>query len=146
LDELGRLARTFNAMLGSLELPYQAQKYFVADASHELRAPLTAIQGNLELVERHPEMGPSDRQEAVAEASREATRLTQLVADLLALARADAGVPLSHERVELDRLVLSAVSEARQPASTGRCRVSPGPPDRGSAARSGRAAACRGGG
>jgi signal transduction histidine kinase len=113
LDELGRLAGTFNAMLASLQLAYQAQKQFVSDASHELRAPLTAIQGNLELVERHPEMTPGDRQEAVAEASREARRLTQLVADLLALARADAGVPLRHEPVELDRLVLDAVSEAR---------------------------------
>src|SRR5262249_4866393 len=49
-DELGRLAATFNEMLGSIEAAYQTQQRFVADASHELRAPLTAIQGNVELL------------------------------------------------------------------------------------------------
>jgi signal transduction histidine kinase len=57
-DELGRLAETFNDMLAGLEHAYQAQKRFVADASHELRAPLTAIQGNLELLRRHPDAPP----------------------------------------------------------------------------------------
>ena len=113
-DELGRLARTFNAMLTSLQQAYQAQKQFVADASHELRAPLTAIQGNLELLERHPEMDEADRQEALGDANREARRLTQLVADLLSLARADAGVAIRRERVELDRVVLGVIGEARQ--------------------------------
>ncbi len=113
-DELGKLARTFNLMLTSLQLAYQAQKQFVADASHELRAPLTAIQGNLELLERHPEMDEADRREALGDARREARRLTQLVADLLALARADAGVPIRRERVELDRIVLGVVGEVRQ--------------------------------
>jgi signal transduction histidine kinase len=122
-DELGRLARTFNAMLASLQQAYQAQKQFVSDASHELRAPLTAIQGNLELIERHPDMPAEDRQEAMGEASREARRLTQLVADLLALARADAGVPLRHERVELDRVVLDALSQARRLAHGQRLEV-----------------------
>ena len=112
-DELGRLARTFNGMLTSLQQAYQAQKQFVGDASHELRAPLTAIQGNLELLERHPEMSMSERQEALNEANREAKRLTQLVADLLALARADSGVSIRHENVELDRVVLDVLGEAR---------------------------------
>lgn len=61
----------------------------MGDASHELRAPLTAIQANLELLQRHPEMPPQDQAEALNEASREAHRLTRLIADLLALARAD---------------------------------------------------------
>lgn len=86
-DELGQLAATFNAMLASLHEAYQAQQRFVADTSHELRAPLTAIQANLELVCRHPEMPATERDEAIAEASREAERLAHLVADLLALAR-----------------------------------------------------------
>jgi len=50
-DELGRLAKTFNEMLESIEVAYSAQQRFVSDASHELRAPLTAIQGNLELAQ-----------------------------------------------------------------------------------------------
>jgi len=112
-DELGRLAATFNEMLASLEEAYRAQRRFVADASHELRAPLTAIQANLELLERHPDLPPAEQREAVTEASREAHRLARLVADLLALARADAGIPLRHERVELDRVLVEVIGEAR---------------------------------
>lgn len=113
-DELGGLAATLNEMLGSLESAYRFQQRFVADASHELRAPLTAIQANLELLERHPEMSESDRSEALTEAGRESTRLTRLVADLLALARADAGIPLRLSRVDLDALVLEVFGRARQ--------------------------------
>lgn len=112
-DELGRLGTTLNEMLSSLEQAYQAQQRFVSDASHELRAPLTAIQANLELLRRQPDMPQPDRDEAVEEASREATRLTQLVADLLALARADAGMPLRLQRVDLDRVVLEALAQSR---------------------------------
>lgn len=112
-DELGRLAETFNEMLGSLEEAYRAQQRFVADASHELRAPLTAIQGNLELLQRQPDMPLHEQQEALGEAHREAARLTRLVADLLALARADAGGSLKRQPVDLDGVVLEALSGAR---------------------------------
>jgi signal transduction histidine kinase len=113
-DEIGRLARTFNAMLASIEEAYIAQQRFVSDASHELRAPLTAIQANLDLLHRHPEMPDADRSEALVEVERESTRLTRLVADLLALARADAGLPLRADVVDLDAIVLDVVSNARQ--------------------------------
>jgi len=116
-DELGRLAATFNAMLASIETAYGAQQRFVSDASHELRAPLTAIQGNLELLRRHPEMPATDRDEALAEVERETNRLTRLVADLLALARADAGVTLPQRPVELDMVVLDTFRMARQLAT-----------------------------
>ena len=113
-DELGRLAVTFNAMLSSIEHAYHAQQRFVSDASHELRAPLTAIQGNLELLRRHQGMPEDEREEALSEMTREADRLTRLVADLLALARADAGVPLKYCLVDLDAIVLDAFRAARQ--------------------------------
>lgn len=113
-DEVGHLIETFNAMLASLEDAYRAQQRFVADASHELRAPLTAIQGNLELLRRHPEMTASEREEALAEARREADRLTHLVADLLVLARADAGIQLNRRAVDLDVILLEAFRTGRQ--------------------------------
>lgn len=136
-DELGQLALTFNAMLASLEGAYQAQQRFVSDASHELRAPLTVIQANLEHLERRPDAPEAERQLAIAEATREARRLTALVSDLLALARADAGVQLRKQPVELDRLLLDALAQARHLARGQRLEVealepvtAPGDPDR----------------
>jgi two-component system, OmpR family, sensor kinase len=122
-DELGRLATTFNGMLASLEQAYEAERRFVSDASHELRAPLTAIQGNLDLLERQPGLGEAERREAVSEASREARRLAQLVADLLALARADAGVALRRQPVELDRVALETFGAARHLAHGQRLEI-----------------------
>jgi two-component system, OmpR family, sensor kinase len=112
-DELAHLAHTFNAMLKSLEVAARAQRRFVSDASHELRAPLTAIQANLELLRRHPEMPLEERGEALGEAEREASRLTRLVADLLALAQADVGLPVAHKLVDLDLVVLDAFRAAQ---------------------------------
>jgi len=113
-DELGRLAMTFNAMLHSIETAYQAEKRFVTDASHELRAPLTAIQGNLDLLNRHPDMPEAERAESLTEVTREANRLARLVADLLALARADAGIVLNRCPLDLDAVILEAYRTARQ--------------------------------
>ena len=113
-DELSMLATTFNEMLDSIETAYRLQQRFVADASHELRAPLTAILGNLDLLRRRPDLPPEERQEALEEARREAERLSRLVADLLALARADAGMPLARRPLDLDAVVLDAFQEARR--------------------------------
>lgn len=123
-DELGRLAATFNEMLASLDETYQAQQRFVSAASHELRAPLTVIQANLELLQRGDgRLSPGDREQAVREAHLEANRLARLVADLLVLARADAGVPLRREPVELDRVLLDVLGEARHLARGHRLEV-----------------------
>jgi signal transduction histidine kinase len=112
-DELGRLARTFNEMLASLEEAYRSQQRFVADAAHELRAPLTAIQGNVELLARMPDMPADERAEALAYLDGEARRLSRIVAELLTLARADAGQTLERRPVELDRVLLDALAEMR---------------------------------
>lgn len=110
-DELGRLADTFNQMLSSLQDTYESQVRFVAAASHELRAPLTVIQANLDLLQT-ASMPGEDRVTAVAEASAEASRMARLVGDLLVLARADAGIPIRRESVELDRVTIEVLGEA----------------------------------
>jgi len=86
----------------------EAQKRFVSDAAHELRAPLTAIQGNLELVRLYPQMSNEDRLEAVGDAEREAARLGRLVADLLTLARGDSGVQMVEDDLRLDEVLSEA--------------------------------------
>ena len=121
-DELGRLAHTFNAMLASLQDAYESQVRFVSAASHELRAPLTVIQANLDLLHAK-RMTELERDTAVVEASAEAGRMARIVGDLLVLARADAGVPIRRESVELDRVVLEVIGEARHLARGQRMEV-----------------------
>ncbi|SRR5579884_463211 len=127
-DELAQVVETFNEMLTSLESATQTQRRFVADASHELRAPLTTIQGNLAFLQRHLDELPADeRRIMLADAHQETLRLAQLVEALLLLARADANgdtsstenaVPPTSEEdrqnaapVELDRVILQLVRQ-----------------------------------
>ncbi|MBI2907390.1 MAG: HAMP domain-containing histidine kinase [Chloroflexi bacterium] len=113
-DELGQLGVTFNEMLASLEEAYAAQQRFLADASHELRAPLTAVQANLELLDkRGDELPEEERKALLGAASAEARRMGRLVHDLLSLARADAGQKLMLRPTQLDRLLLEVFGEAR---------------------------------
>jgi two-component system, OmpR family, sensor kinase len=112
-DELGRLARTFNEMLGSLEQAYATERRFVADASHELRAPLAVVQANLELLQRAEPMSPADQHAALHTARTEADRLRRLVNELLVLARTDAGTPITRAPLVFDALVADVVVDAR---------------------------------
>jgi signal transduction histidine kinase len=112
-DELGQLARTFNEMLGELEASYMAQQRFMADAAHELRAPLTVLRGNLELLERIPDMPEEDQQAAIVSLHEQARRVARLVDDLLLLARSDVGQTLRQQPVELHEIVTSAVADVR---------------------------------
>ncbi|HHC07710.1 MAG TPA: HAMP domain-containing histidine kinase [Actinobacteria bacterium] len=97
-DEVGRLTRSFNTMLDRLEASQRelaaaldAQRRFVADASHELRSPLTTIRSNAGFLAERPDVAPDDRAEAIADIQAEADRMSALVDDLLALARGEAG-------------------------------------------------------
>src|SRR5206468_3671058 len=85
---------------------------FAADASHELRTPLTSIRGYAELY-RQGANGPADVERAMARIEREAVRMSDLVEDLLLLARLDQGRPLETAPVDLTALVLDAVTAAR---------------------------------
>src|SRR5581483_2089909 len=84
-DEVAQLARTMNEMLDRLESSSTAQRQFVADASHELRSPLAAIQATLEVAVTHPDRASWPT--VALEALDEAKRLRRLVEDLLVLAR-----------------------------------------------------------
>lgn len=85
----------------------QAQQRFVSDASHELRAPLTSITGNLELLERYPQMLPEDRSETLAEATAEAGRMVRLINHMLNAARGEKNEPI-HEAIKLETALQGA--------------------------------------
>jgi signal transduction histidine kinase len=88
-NELTLLASTFNTMLGNLEQVYQQQQRFMTDASHELRAPITTIRCNLDLLAKAPDLAPAEVAAALSETCAEADRMGRLVNELLTLARAD---------------------------------------------------------
>ena len=91
----------------------EAQKRFVGDAAHELRAPLTSIQGNLGLLKRFENMELSERRAAVDDAYLEASRLGRLVTDMLALARGDSGEGLRREPLHFDELLSESLRQAQ---------------------------------
>ena len=82
-----------------------AQRRFVSDAAHELRAPLTAIGGNIELIRRYPDMTADEREEALGDAGRETGRLSRLITDLLVVARGDASQIAALEPISLPDLL-----------------------------------------
>ena len=97
-DELGQLTAVLNRMLESLEVARDNERRFLADASHELRTPVTALLGNVEYLARH-----GATPELVADLQRDTNRLARLVDDLLVLERAGAGPGL--RPIALDELV-----------------------------------------
>jgi len=89
--EYQRLVGVLNTMLDRIDAGFDAQRRFTGDASHELRSPLTALRGELELALRR-ERDPDEYRRVIASALEETERLSDLAADLLTLARSDAGV------------------------------------------------------
>jgi signal transduction histidine kinase len=120
-DEIGELARTLNAMLARLEATSERERRFVADASHELRAPLTLVQSELEVTLNGPRrLAPYRR--ALQEAEREIAGLVQLANDLLLLARADEDrLALRPEQIQ-PRMILDSTARrfAQRAAAQGR--------------------------
>jgi two-component system OmpR family sensor kinase len=119
-DELGVLAATFNTMLDRLSTVLAAQRRFVADASHELRTPMTTLRLNLHSLLRQPyDDDPDERREVLRDMADEIDRLSRLVAGLLELARADAGRRPPSEPVALDE-VAREVAHTLAPLAAGR--------------------------
>lgn len=115
-DEVGMLVGTFNDMLAQLQAVYgrlaaavDAQQRFVADASHELRTPLTIIRGNIDYLQKAGNLDP----EALTDMASEAERMTGLIEEMLAMARADAGQTPDLQPVPLGPLVTEACRKAQ---------------------------------
>ncbi|MCD9197090.1 HAMP domain-containing sensor histidine kinase [Aeromicrobium wangtongii] len=115
--EVGQVGEALNQMLGHVERALDARyeseqqaRQFLADASHELRTPLSTIKGYAELGRRS---GRADPDGILAKVESEAGRMSTLVEDMLLLARLDAGRELERRPVDLTRLVVEAVNDAR---------------------------------
>ncbi|WP_394237584.1 ATP-binding protein [Niallia oryzisoli] len=110
-DELGQLSETFNQMLDSLEKAYKNQRRFLSDASHELRAPLTTIRGNLDILYKMKNIPESEKEEILGDIRNEAIRMSKLVSDLLSLARADAGQIYQKKVINLSMIATEVMGE-----------------------------------
>ncbi len=91
----------------------QAQQRFVSDAAHELRAPLTSIRGNLQLLRRFQHIPEEERQEMLKDAERETSRLSRLITDLLDLARGETQVKTEFTPIHLHDLIEETTRSAR---------------------------------
>jgi two-component system sensor histidine kinase MprB len=111
-DELGRLAASFNTMLGALERSRLSQRQLISDASHELRTPLTSVQANLDALALGDALSPRERARAVASAQAQLRELGVLVNDLVDLSKTDVDA-LEVEDVRLDLAVATALQRAR---------------------------------
>jgi two-component system sensor histidine kinase MprB len=122
-DELGRLATSFNAMLDALEhsmsaldASVHAQRQLVADASHELRTPITSLRTNIEILQQQgQEMDAQDSQRLLADVVEQIEELTLLMNDLIELARGEE-LHADAEDLRLDLLVSEVVERARRHA------------------------------
>jgi two-component system, OmpR family, sensor histidine kinase MprB len=122
-DELGRLASSFNAMLDALERSMSAldasvgaQRQLVADASHELRTPVTSLRTNIEILQQQgQDMDPEDNQRLLADVVEQTEELTLLMNDLIDLARGEEP-RADAEDLRLDMLVSEVIERTRRRA------------------------------
>lgn len=121
--ELGKLQTALDRMLDHIaeslatrQASEERMRQFAADASHELRTPLAVVRGYAELLQRRRAEVPADVAAALERLDHQAVRMTDLVEDLLLLARLDSGRPLRREPVDLTKLCIEAVSDARAAA------------------------------
>jgi two-component system, OmpR family, sensor histidine kinase MprB len=123
-DEVGQLATRFNAMIerlqssrDELDESVRAQRQLVADASHELRTPVTSLRTNIEVLLEGPELREEDRERLLADVVEQSEELSALIGDLIELARGDLPVSAADE-ARLDRIVAESVARARRNSPT----------------------------
>ncbi|MBU7007586.1 sensor histidine kinase [Phosphitispora fastidiosa] len=113
-NELKDLARAINDMLNRINQSYQAQVRFVSDASHELRTPISVIQGYANLLDRWGKNDPKTMEESIQAIKGEAENMKALVEQLLFLARGDSeNLPLQKAVIDICKLGEEIISEAR---------------------------------
>ncbi|MFF4837342.1 ATP-binding protein [Streptomyces sp. NPDC001315] len=112
-DEVGRLGRAFDRMLGRLAQSEEDQRRLVQDAGHELRTPLTSLRTNISLLRRIDELPPATRDELVADLTQEARELTDLVNELVDLAAGQSDTEPS-QQVDLADIAEDVVGLARR--------------------------------
>jgi heavy metal sensor kinase len=113
-DELGRLAGTFNELLGRLESSFARQRQFMADASHELRTPVATARTAAAVALQVRHRTEEDYRETLQIIEQQTERLARLVDDMFTLARADAGnYPVQRSAMYLDELVEEVARAAR---------------------------------
>jgi len=113
-DEIGRLGRAFDRMIDRLEGAFAAQRQFAADASHELRSPLTVLGGYVDVLARGAHEAPEAAGRILGSMRREIDRLSRLAADLLLLTQLEAGGGrLAPERLDVGELLIDLADAAR---------------------------------
>ena len=118
-DELGRLAATFNELLSRLEASVEQQRHFMADASHELRTPVTIARTAASVALQQPTRSEAEYRETLDIIEQETVRLSRIVDDLFTLTRADAGTyPIRKTPMYLDELIDDVVRGTRVVAAT----------------------------
>ncbi len=117
-DELARLADSFNATLDALERSVQAQRHLIADASHELRTPISSLRANIQILGEAERLAPEEQQSLRGDIVAELDELTALVGDVVELARG-AAPDGSVDDVRLDEVVRGVVASARRRAERG---------------------------
>jgi two-component system sensor histidine kinase MprB len=116
-DEVGRLSSAFDRMLGALASSREQQRRLVQDAGHELRTPITSIRTNLDVMRRHPDLAPADREAVVADIHAEVEQLTELVNEIVAVSTGDF---VDEPREQLDLVDLATEVAARYERRSGR--------------------------
>jgi two-component system sensor histidine kinase MprB len=112
-DELARLAESFNGTLDALERSVQAQRHLIADASHELRTPISSLRANIQILGEAERLGPEEQASVRADIVAELDELTALVGDVVELARG-AAPDGAVDDVRLDEVVRGVVASARR--------------------------------
>lgn len=113
-DEVRKLAESFNQMLDRIEATFTRQKEFVADASHDLRTPLTIIKGQIAVLSRQADPTAADVERVSGIVETATQRMERLVDDLLLLARAESDDPPTLEKIDLSLLISAEVEAFRE--------------------------------